>query len=174
MPEAKVFRLSRSFEVWPSLLSWFWGWSTAGILELKFGCDPGTGLLSITGLGSLNIILQLWNIYWKEMRTTKEHIKAIIYENMTRIITESALVLTSDWINQSWIGLALVELSLAICSAGQPSFDWPFFFRGWGHMIDALPPRWLQPLDQSPPTCSTRAYFALSRRPGTRSSSGRR
>ena len=35
------------------------------------------------------------------MRTTKEHIKAIIYENMTRIITESALVLTSDWINQS-------------------------------------------------------------------------
>ena len=36
--------------------------------------------------------LQLWNIYWKEMRATKEHIKAIIFENMTRIITESAFV----------------------------------------------------------------------------------
>ena len=31
MPEAKVFKLSRNFhvEVWRSLLSWFWSWSTA-------------------------------------------------------------------------------------------------------------------------------------------------
>ena len=116
MPEAKVFRLSRSFEVWPSLLSWFWGWSTAGILELKFGCDPGTGLLSITGLGSLNIILQLWNIYWKEMRTTKEHIKAMnIPSTKTWLELWLRVLLFWEcfWINQSWFGLAAVGLSLA-------------------------------------------------------------
>ena len=92
---------------------------------------------------------------------------------MTRIITESAFVSKLDWNNQSWIGLASVELSLVFCSTGQPS-DWPFFFRGWRQKNDALLPRLLQPLGRSLPACSTRAYFALSRRPRTRSSSGRR
>ena len=41
---------------------------------------------------------------------------------MTRFVTRSAFDLTFGWINQSWIGRASAELSLASCSADQPSF----------------------------------------------------